>query len=187
MYFHLEGSRVNKKSRLIFNLFVVWFLTGIWHGAGWKFIALGILYFFVLTFEKLTDLPKKLKTANKFTAVIYQIFTMFFVMIGWVIFGEGSLKGALKHILDMFGLRGNTFVDLNTAYYLNNYYLLLIAGILLSTPILKIIVDKVKIKLSDSKLDIFEISGSFVYMIVLFVSISFLVIGAHNPFIYFNF
>ena len=94
MYFHLEGSRVNKKSRLIFNLFVVWFLTGIWHGAGWKFIALGILYFFVLTFEKLTDLPKKLKTANKFTAVIYQIFTMFFVMIGWVIFGESSLKGA---------------------------------------------------------------------------------------------
>lgn len=185
VYFPLGGSRVKKKSRLVFNLFVVWFLTGIWHGAAWQFIAWGMLYFIILTFEKLVNLPKKLN--NRVLSSLYQVFTLLFIIVGWVLFGEYSLKNALKHLLDMFGLRGNAIIDTNTIYYLNEYYVLLIAGIILSTPILKHILDKIKPKLNNMVLGVFEVGSSFVYMIILFISISYLAIGAHNPFIYFNF
>lgn len=186
VYFPLGGSRVNKKSRLIFNLFVVWFLTGVWHGAGWKFIAWGMLYFTILVFEKSLSIPNRI-TKNIILSSIYQLFTMLFIIVGWVIFGENSLTNAIKHLLAMFGLRGNTFIDTNTVLYLNDYYLLIIIGILLSTPILKIIIEKIKCKLPDPKIEILDITSSFVYMIILFISVSYLAIGAHNPFIYFNF
>lgn len=185
VYFPLGGSRVDKKSRLVFNLFVVWFLTGVWHGSDWQFIAWGMLYFIILTFEKLTDLPKKLN--NKVLSSLYQVFTILFIVIGWVLFGEYSLTEALNHLLDMFGLRGNAIIDTNTIHYLNEYYVLIIAGIILSTPLLKHILDRIKPKLDNIVLGIFEISSSLVYMIILFISISYLAIGAHNPFIYFNF
>ena len=185
VYFPLGGSRVQKKSRLIFNLFVVWFLTGFWHGAGWNFIAWGMLYFVILVFEKTVDIPSKLD--NKVLSFIYRIFTMFFVVIGWVIFGEATMTDATNHIMDMFGLRGNEFIDLNAYRYLNDYILLTIFGIILSTPILKYVSQKVKYKLDQKNDYLYEITGSIVYTMILFVSVSYLAIGAHNPFIYFNF
>ncbi|MGL6107504.1 MBOAT family O-acyltransferase [Romboutsia sp.] len=186
VYFPLGGSRVKSKSKLILNLFVVWFLTGVWHGSGWKFIAWGMLYFTILVFEKLLSIPNRINK-NILLAGIYQVFTIFFVIVGWVIFGENTLTNAIKHLFAMFGLRGNTFIDANTILYLNDYYLLIILGIILSTPLLKVIIEKIKSKLPDSKVEILDITSSFVYMIILFISISYLAIGAHNPFIYFNF
>ena len=78
VYFPLGGSRVSKP-RLVLNLFIVWFLTGIWHGANWTFILWGLYFFVLLSIEKLTNINKK----NFFFGHIY---TMFFVIIGWVVF-----------------------------------------------------------------------------------------------------
>lgn len=72
VYFPLGGSRVSSKGRLVFNLFVVWMLTGIWHGASWNYVAWGFFYFVLLTFEKLTGIPKKL--AHTWQRVLYRIF-----------------------------------------------------------------------------------------------------------------
>ncbi|ONI38887.1 hypothetical protein AN639_06860 [Candidatus Epulonipiscium fishelsonii] len=195
VYFPLGGSRVNKQ-RMVFNLFVVWFLTGVWHGAAWQFILWGLMYFVLLTFEKLIDISRFLK--NKFVSVIYQAFTMVCVIVGWVIFGSPDVKGAIGHIFAMFGggyifdaigldsimekfaLAKNPLIDEGLA---NVNYLLLVIGIVLATPILTSCLNKMKLHTTKT----FEFGSSLVYMSVLIVSISYLVIGAHNPFIYFNF
>lgn len=87
VYFPLGGSRVATKRRLVLNLFVVWFLTGIWHGANWTFMLWGVMYFVLITAEKLTNFPSKIKGLG-------HIYTLFFVLIGWVIFRADSLAAA---------------------------------------------------------------------------------------------
>ena len=94
LYFPLGGSRVKTRSRLIFNLAVVWLATGIWHGANWTFILWGVMYGVIIIFEKLLDLPSRLPK-SKVASIAYQIFTLLAVMIGWVLFRSESLGGAL--------------------------------------------------------------------------------------------
>ena len=84
VYFPLGGSRVSRV-RLVLNLFVVWALTGIWHGANWTFLAWGLMYFVLLTFEKFTGLEKK-------SGWWGHIYTLLFVVIGWVIFRSSTIS-----------------------------------------------------------------------------------------------
>ncbi len=185
VYFPLGGSRVGKL-RMIFNLFVVWSLTGIWHGAAWQFIAWGLLYFVILTFEKLTNLPKKL--TNPILGFIYQIFTMLFVVLGWVLFAESNLSGAWHHIQCMFGVVEGISVMSNDTYrYLNIYYMYFVLGALLATPIFTTVLNKIKTVLSTGMNEIYQTVASLGYVTIFFIAVSYLVMGAHNPFIYFNF
>lgn len=96
VYIPLGGNRV-KKARWIFNIFVVWFLTGLWHGAAWNFAVWGLLYAVLLMFEKLIGL-KFLKK----TKVISHVYTMLFVILGFVIFDAASLSDAFSYIGSMF-------------------------------------------------------------------------------------
>lgn len=173
VYIPLGGSRVSTKWRLIFNLFVVWFLTGVWHGANWTFFIWGLLYFVLITFEKLTNLDKKLNWLGT-------IYTMFFVMIGWVIFRSTDLTAAVQYIGHMFGY-GNKFLDTDAILYLKNNIVYFIFAVLCAIPTFSYL----EKKFSNNKVYCFIYP---VIMIMLFVvSISFIVKGAHNPFIYFNF
>ena len=88
IYIPLGGSRV-KQSRLICNLFIVWLLTGVWHGANWTFILWGLWYFILLAFEKLTGYPKRFK--NIFFIGLYRIWTLFCILIGWVLFRSSNV------------------------------------------------------------------------------------------------
>lgn len=186
VYIPLGGSRVGKK-RLVFNLLVVWTLTGVWHGAAWQFVVWGLLYFVLLTFEKIFDIEGKLN--SKVLSVSYQIFTMLMVIVGWVIFGEDSLLWSLDHIKSMFFLNeGQIFIDNNFIRNVNNDGVLLISAIIMATPIfagaVKWIYEKCQ---STTRRIVFEYSSAFVYMFIFLVSVSYLVMGTHNPFIYFNF
>ncbi|MBO5421507.1 MAG: MBOAT family protein [Clostridia bacterium] len=136
VYFPLGGSRVKKKSRLIFNLFVVWLLTGVWHGANWTFVVWGLLYFLLLAFEKLTKFPEKVKFFN-------HIYTMLFVIIGWVLFRSDSIADALSYLKTMFFMSGAQLFDEKTIFYLDNYKFYLAAGILASFPIMPKIKEKI--------------------------------------------
>ena len=186
VYFPLGGSRVSKP-RNIFNLFVVWSLTGLWHGANFTFIIWGLMYFVLIAIEKLTGFDKsKIKRANKPLYIyIYilakWIYTLFFVVIGWVIFRSDSIGNALIYIKSMFGLNGNAFVDgLFSGYFVQNMIILAI-GIVLCTPIFKILKEKTKSNTFVGYL-------SVAVLIVLFIlSVSSLVSNSYNPFIYFNF
>lgn len=176
VYFPLGGSRVKSKSRLIFNLFVVWLLTGIWHGANWTFVVWGLLYFVLLAFEKLTKFPEKIKFFN-------HIYTMLFVIIGWVFFRAASISDALIYLRTMFFMSGNALFDDKALFFLDNYKFYLIAGILASFPI----IPKIKEKLHIGNSRLYNAVASIALFVTFIVSLTFTIKGAYNPFIYFNF
>ena len=117
LYIPLGGSRVKSRGRLIFNLFVVWFSTGLWHGANWTFIAWGLMYFVLLCVEKLTGFEKC--SVPLWLAWIY---TMLFVVLGWVLFRAENLTGAVKYVLAMFGIGASGLLDAKAAYYMAEHF-----------------------------------------------------------------
>lgn len=130
IYIPLGGSRVNSKARLVFNIFVVWFLTGVWHGANWTFIVWGLMYFVLLILEKFFHIDEKM---GKFK----NLYTMFFVMMGWVLFRSDSLSAALVYIRSMFGFGCKGFIDAYVIQYFKQYILYFMMGILCCFPIFK--------------------------------------------------
>ena len=175
VYFPLGGSRVKSKSRLIFNLFVVWLLTGVWHGANWTFVVWGLLYFVLLAFEKLTKFPAKLKFFS-------HIYTMLFVIIGWVLFRSESISAALEYLQTMFFMSGAELFDDKAIFFLDNYKFYLVAGILACFPIMPKIKDKIK-----TGRKVYESIAVIALFITFIVSLTFTIKGSYNPFIYFNF
>lgn len=177
VYFPLGGSRVKSKARLIFNLFVVWALTGIWHGANWTFLCWGLMYFVLLTIEKLTGFEKKHPNRLVF---LKRIYTLFFVVMGWVLFRADSITDAVSYMGTMFG--NGELYNSGTVFYAINYALYFVVAVLVSTPIFKNISNKV-----SGKNPVAIAVSSVGLILLLLVSVSYIVKGAYNPFIYFNF
>ena len=177
LYIPLGGSHCGK-ARNIFNLFVVWALTGIWHGANFTFLAWGLMYFVLLVIEKLTGIHNKNgKVINAFK----WFYTILFVVLGWVLFRANSISDAIVYLKSMFGLNGNVFSDgMFTGWFTQNLILLVI-GIVLCTPIFKVLSEKTK----NSNVVGFVKSGALIGLFVL--SVASLVSSSYNPFIYFNF
>ena len=182
VYIPLGGSRV-PAARQILNIFVVWMLTGIWHGANYTFIAWGLGYFVLLIIEKMLIKPDKRK--NIFFRILWQIITLICVNFGWVIFNSQSLKGGIMYCLAMLGFYGNSFtLTPSTVFNLHQYGIFLILGLLFSTPIMKLVKEKAESSALSRPLQILE---PWAYGFVFIWAVSFLILGAHNPFIYFNF
>lgn len=183
VYFPLGGSRVDSKWKLVRNLFVVWFLTGVWHGADWTFIAWGLGYFFLLSFEKLTNLPKR--ELGKVAGAGYRIFTLLCVVVGWVIFRADGIRNGIRYLFAMFGLTGNSLTDNNALRYGNDYKFLLLIALICCAPVFE------KLRLWLGRRIKAEWAVNVVWDLgllgLLLVSISYLVMGGNNPFIYFNF
>ncbi|MCD8339419.1 MAG: MBOAT family protein, partial [Burkholderiales bacterium] len=183
VYFPLGGSRVDTKYLLVRNLFIVWFLTGVWHGAEWTFIWWGLWYFALITFEKLTNLPKR--NLGLPLSTLYMAFTLLCVVLGWVVFRSANLHEAKAYLGAMVGRHGNPLWDNNALRYLNDYKILLLLCVVFSLPLTAKLRPwlgkKLKaVPLVDSLFTLLAIS-------LLILSVSLLVIGGHNPFIYFNF
>ena len=177
VYIPLGGSRCGKLRNII-NLFVVWLLTGIWHGANFTFIVWGLMYFVLLVIEKQTELHKK---SGKVLNVFLWLYAMFFVVIGWVIFRAESINDAFIYLKTMFGINGNAFSDGLFAGWFKQNLIVLLVGIVASSPIFKLISEKTK---NSSAMGYVKAIG----LIILFVlSVASLVSSSYNPFIYFNF
>lgn len=177
LYFPLGGSRCSK-ARNIFNLFVVWTLTGIWHGANFTFLAWGLMYFVLLVIEKLTGIHKK---NGKIINVVKWLYTILFVVLGWVLFRASSISDAFEYLKSMFGLNGNVFLDgMFTGWFTQNLILIII-GFVLCTPIFRMLSEKTK----NSNIVGFVKTGALICLFVL--SVANLVSRSYNPFIYFNF
>lgn len=173
VYFPLGGSRVSTP-RMVLNLFVVWLLTGMWHGANWPFIAWGLMYFVILTFEKLTGLSKKEYWWG-------HIYTMVLVIIGWVIFRSTGMGNAFLYIKAMFGIGAKGFMDKAVGAYILQNWIYFVFAIIGCAPIVPWIDEKFK----DNKL--WQAVYALGVVICLVVSMSFISNNAYNPFIYFNF
>ena len=177
VYIPLGGSRVSKP-RLVLNLFAVWMLTGIWHGANWTFFLWGFMYFVLLTVEKLTGFNKKI-------GFLGHIYTLFFVIIGWVIFRSDSIGSAFVYLKTMLGLGGSALIDGKAAMYLSYYKVYLAAGVLCSFPIINKLREKIKPGEKLSKA--FSVISGVILLALFIIAVSFAVKKAYNPFIYFNF
>ena len=177
LYFPLGGSRV-KKPRMVFNLFVVWSLTGLWHGANFTFILWGLLYFVLLTFEKLTGFDKK---TGKAITVFKWFYTIFFVVLGWVLFRAENLSDVLSYIGAMFGVNATSFVDGMFIGYFEQNVIMLVIGIIACTPVIKMIKSK------TGNTVVMNILSVVSLIALLVLSIASLVSSSYNPFIYFNF
>lgn len=170
VYIPLGGNRVSKK-RWIFNLFVVWFLTGLWHGASYNFILWGLYFFILLILEKLF--------LNKFVKnkIFSHIYTIILVIISFVIFRETDISELFITLKSMFGFNNLKWINTETIYYLKNFSVFLIISIVLSTPIVKLIKQKIN-------KPIIEYVGCFILLVIV---TSYLVSSSSNPFLYFRF
>ena len=185
VYFPLGGSRVKSKRRLVFNLFIVWILTGVWHGASWNFVLWGLMYFILITFEKLSGWPQKFRYSWQKT--IYQLFTLSSVLLGWVLFRAWGTKAAFGYILSMFWGKGNTFLCGNAIASIQQYIVFFVVAILGATPIFGCLKDKVSTYKTRKLYHILDILSALFYLFIFFWSVSFIMMDQHNPFIYFNF
>ena len=185
VYFPLGGSRVKKRWRLVFNLFVVWMLTGIWHGASWNFVLWGLFYFILIVFEKISGYPDKFR--HNYTKVLYRIFTLLCVLGGWVMFRALGAKEAVQYGLSMFGAKNNSLFCDNTIMSLREYWFFFLAAILCSTTFFKWLKEKIDTRGSKPIKMAVNMASVGVYMFLLMWAVSYLILGAHNPFIYFNF
>ncbi len=171
VYIPLGGNRCSKW-RWVLNLFVVWALTGIWHGANYTFLAWGLFYFVLLMVEKFTRLPEKL-------GVLSHIYAMAAVMIGWVMFRSETFTAGLHYIGVMFGFGSLGLADDYFRLYLGQTYSVLIAGIVFSLPVIP------WLKKHGGKLveNIEPVAALGIFVLTLVVAVS----SSYNPFIYFNF
>lgn len=173
VYIPLGGNRVSK-IKWIRNIMVVWILTGLWHGAEWNFIIWGIYFGILLIIEKLF-LLKKTEKIPKFLKVIY---TLFFVMISFIIFNGNEI---IENIKGLFEIGNISVISKESIYYLKSYFIVILIGIIGATPIMKNIVKKEKIK------KITNILEPIYLFSILLLSTSYIIDGSFNPFLYFRF
>jgi len=182
VYFPLGGSRVKNQDYMVRNMFIVWLLTGIWHGANWTFIFWGLYYFFIQLGERFFEFEENVK--NKFLKHIY---TLFLVNLGWVFFRSDSLYQAGRYIMNMFALNNNgVYSDLAVCMIRENW-IFLILGFVFSTPI-AIKMNDILYKNRDQSINkLYTLAYPICMFLLLIISVSYLVSGSYNPFIYFNF
>ena len=180
LYIPLGGNRVSK-FRWIFNLFVVWSLTGLWHGDSWNFILWGLYFALLLIIENLF-LQKLL---NKLPVIIQHIYAKFFIIISFVIFNNENMKDLFNSLYNMFNFKNLILYNDFSIYYLKSYSIILIISIIASTPLLKNIIDKINESKKGEK--VMSLMNVIFNVVILIVVTGYLIDGSFNPFLYFRF
>ncbi len=177
VYFPLGGSRVDTTRRLMFNLFVVWLLTGVWHGANWTFVFWGLWYCAFICLEKGLKLEPRLQRSR----ITGHVYTLLIAIIGWVFFRSDTLGQGLEFVKRMFFAA--SFVDGETAFLIHEYGIVLTLGIILSIPCFT---GKRVVQFNQGSL-IARIGCKAMYGLIFLLSLSYVIKSSYSPFIYFNF
>lgn len=178
LYIPLGGNRKGK-FRTYLNLFIVFFSTGIWHGASFNFIVWGLWHGLFMIIERMI---MKKDWYIKIPNFIKLIFTLFIIMIGWVFFRANGLKDAINYLSIMFGLKSFDFITFNYRYLLSTKLIIwVILGVIFSTPFINNILNKFKNNI------ILEFAQTITLGILFILSIIFIVNSTYSPFIYFQF
>lgn len=180
VYIPLGGNR-KETIILVRNIFIVWALTGIWHGANWTFVIWGLMYGIMLIIEKLL-LTKHLE---KMPSILQRIYVLFTVMISFIIFNANSIGEAWNNIIGLFGANGESLINASAVYYLKSYLVVLVIAIIGSTPLLKNIIEKLKTKTNANK--IINLLEPIAMASILIIVTAYLVDNSYNPFLYFRF
>lgn len=181
VYIPLGGNR----KRWLFNVFVVWFLTGLWHGASWNFVLWGVYYACLLVLEKkllfkLWDkLPKTLET------VIRYVYTVFITLIGWTVFYFTDFDALLHTLSVMFGTAGIAFNDIFVDSVIKDNAILLAVSVVCALPIPRFVCTKIGALIK--KETVFDIAKTAFCLIAIFFATAMLAGNSYNPFLYFRF
>ncbi len=175
VYIPLGGNRCSK-ARNFLNIFIVWMLTGIWHGAAWNFLLWGIYYALLLMLEKLV----LLKWLKKAPPLLTHIYTMFLVVVGWAIFANEGLGQCGSYLATMFFCGGGPVFLPSDAYYLANYAVVLILCAVASVPTASTLMKKLPEAVRTVAAPVLIAAG-------LLLCTAYLVDATYNPFLYFRF
>ena len=178
VYIPLGGNRKGR-GRTVFNLLVVWTLTGFWHGASWNFLLWGLYFGILIVMERLF-LGKIL---DKLPGVVRVVYTFLLVLFGWILFEFESVPTAWSYFLAMFGANGTPFVDNTFIYTFQSNALLLVIAIVISTGLVK----RVYEKLAEKKSVLVRYVVPVCSILVFLLCTAYLVDATYNPFLYFRF
>lgn len=184
VYIPLGGSRVSNL-KLYRNLFIIWFLTGIWHGANWTFVLWGLYFGLFIALEKafLQDLLLKVPR------LVRHIYLLLIVMIGWVLFRSETMTEAFNYLKVMFGSGSNALINDSFKIYLIDYWYIILFSMIVSTPVikqLKTVIKNTNIKKNVDS-DIAYFFHSLTLVTCMFIVVIMLCSSSYNPFLYFRF
>lgn len=183
IYIPLGGNRKGKV-RTYLNLFLVWFLTGFWHGAAWNFILWG-LYFFVLLMIEKAGFGKILQ---KLPAAVQHLYALFFINLSWVIFSYDDLSKLGIVIKRMFGFGGIPVWNSGTGYYWLSYLVVFIIMGIAATPYPKQLVKKCAGRIPEkARTVVVSVAELLGILLVMLMATGSLASDAFNPFLYFRF
>ena len=175
VYISLGGSRV-KKILNIRNIFIVWVLTGIWHGAAWNFALWGLYFAIILIIEKfiLKNILEKLPNLFK------HIYALFLILVGWLIFAFDDMGNLKEYAISMF--LNENIIDIEFMQYLTENFIIMIIAIILTMPIYPYLKERMEFKSKIGKILVVAM-----YLTLFILVISMLVSDTYNPFLYFRF
>ena len=173
VYIPLGGNRVTRP-RWVFNILVVWMLTGLWHGASWNFVIWGLFFAALLLLEKL------LPAIGRLPETVKHIYVMLLIIISFVIFNGADMAQAGRDLASMFGAAGLPLVTGDTIYYLRSYAVVFLLAIVGSAPLMK----GLEQRLPEKARAVLEPLGM---LLLLLLCTAYLVDGSFNPFLYFRF
>lgn len=183
VYIPLGGNRKGKY-RTYFNVFVVWLLTGLWHGASWNFVLWGLYFGIIISIEK----AFLMTWLNRVPSFVRHIYTVFLLLIGWGLFAFDNFPHLIAYFKVMFGLGGAAAYNQTTLYYLSSNAITFIILIIASTPIMKEVYQRLEVSLSSNlKWGLEMILLPMIYLGILVISTAYLVDSSYNPFLYFRF
>ncbi len=178
VYIPLGGNRVGRW-RLALNLFVVWFLTGIWHGASWNFVAWGLYFGAAILLENLV-----LRTRiARWPKVVCHVYSLVIVTVGWVFFEFQSTPEIFNYLKLMFGLADNALIGHFFWAKFRKYSVLFLVCIIGATPCPK----NVALLIRKKNNKVYTMMANVYYATLTFMVTAYLVGSTHNPFIYFRF
>ena len=180
IYIPLGGNRKGPL-RQVFNLLVVWFLTGLWHGANWNFVLWGLYFFLLLLIEKFFLLEKM----KEWPVICRHLYSKFFIVISWVIFACEDSRLLFRYLRTMFG-DGAVFCNQTAVYHLCSYGLLLVILCLASLSLPGKLVQWLFEKKKWGE-NAWFVSRSVYCIVILLISMALLIRGSYNPFLYFRF
>ena len=193
VYIPLGGNRVGRL-RLLFNLFAVWFLTGLWHGASWNFVLWGLYYFLFLIIEKFIFRVSK-KPSHGVLRVLRTGYTLVVVLFGWMLFYYTDLSRLITAFGGLFALNGNPVTSLAVKTALQNNAVFLTVAVLACTPVIPAVgrwFEGLRERRKSSGLTraavvCYDAVTALIPVGLVFISLLCLVGDSYNPFLYFQF
>lgn len=181
VYIPLGGNRKGKPRQAL-NLLIVWFLTGMWHGAGWNFILWGLYYFLFLAIEKFL-----IPGLQRLPAVFAHLYTLIVVFFGWVLFYFTDFVQGWVVLKGMFCLNGNPLVNFEGQSALLNYLFFLLVAVIACTPLPRLVYHRICSSLNVAAITAGTVMEWALPVAGLLFSISYLVGDSYNPFLYLQF